>query len=392
MLKHHFSHALTALAARNTLHFAAHSHHPWPDCTQAAHNQYWQDSSLYLDNKWDSVLGKVLPSCQAHLARLLGTSDPKQIAFAPNTGEFVARLYSALDWTKQVKVVTTGSEFHSFSRLTRRLEETGRIAVTRVAVEPIDTFTERFCEALRTQSPHFVFCSHVFFDTGLVNPDLDAIAQAAPENAIVAIDGYHSVMALPVDISAIESRLFYMGGGYKYMMAGEGSCFMHVPSQAAHLRPVYTGWFAAFDELTTPNSQIGYAHDGYRFFGATFDASGLYRMAAVQDWLVGINVGPAQIRAHVVSLQDSLLAELKVLDGPIGATAQRLKSGLIGNFLSLTFEGDRQAQSTEQAFKAKNIMIDRRENRVRIGLGVYHDKNDIGTLLREIAVLSLQNL
>jgi kynureninase len=396
MLKPHFTHALAALAARDTLHFAAHSHHPWPDCTQAAHHQYWQDSSLHLDNKWDSVLGEVLPSCQSHVALLLGTSDPKQIAFAPNTGEFVARLYSALDWrtsaTSPIRVVTTDGEFHSFSRLTRRLEETGRITVTRVAVEPIDTFGDRFCDAIRMQSPQFVFCSHVFFETGLINADLNAIAAAAPADSIVVFDGYHAVMALPVDIRAIESRVFYMGGGYKYMMAGEGCCFMHVPAHAMQLRPVYTGWFAAFDELAAPNAQVGYASDGYRFFGATFDASGLYRMAAVQDWLKQLRIGPAEIRRHVISLQDALLAELNELNGPIADAARRLKTGLIGNYLSLAFDSDQRAQAIEHGFKQQKVMVDRRANRVRIGLGVYHDKDDIGTLLRRVAVLSLQNL
>ena len=43
------------------------------------------------------------------------------------------------------------------------------------------------------------------------------------------IDGYHGFMALPTDFAAIAGRAFYLAGGYKYAMAGEGVCFMHCP-------------------------------------------------------------------------------------------------------------------------------------------------------------------
>ena len=41
------------------LHFGAHSHHPWPDATQAAHELYWRDSATRVDRKWEKVFGEV---------------------------------------------------------------------------------------------------------------------------------------------------------------------------------------------------------------------------------------------------------------------------------------------------------------------------------------------
>jgi len=43
----HFSRSREADPGR--LHFAAHSHHPWPDTTQAAHAAYWLDAAQLLD-------------------------------------------------------------------------------------------------------------------------------------------------------------------------------------------------------------------------------------------------------------------------------------------------------------------------------------------------------
>lgn len=37
----------------HTIHMASHSHHYWPDCTKKAQQQYWEDSSKYVDDKWN---------------------------------------------------------------------------------------------------------------------------------------------------------------------------------------------------------------------------------------------------------------------------------------------------------------------------------------------------
>src|SRR5882724_11354999 len=190
--------------AGDRLHVTAHSHHPWPDVSRAAQLQAWDDAAALTDRKWDMIFEQVIPEAQAGLARWLKWPDPAQIVFAPNTHEFVARLYSCLDWSKPVRVVTSDHEFHSFNRQTRRLEETGRLSVTRVAAEPYTTFTERFCAELKRAPCDLVWLSQVFFDSGFVAaPDLAVIAAAAPPDALVVFDGYHAVGAIPVDTSAI---------------------------------------------------------------------------------------------------------------------------------------------------------------------------------------------
>ena len=151
MLAAHFTRALGAQPGR--LHFAAHSHHPWPDATLAAHDQCWLDAANLLDRKWERVLGEVVPQAQGHVARLLGLGDTRQVAFAPNTHEFVSRLYSCLDPERPARVLTSAHEFHSFRRQTRRLEEAGRITVEKIAAEPWDTFVERFTVGLRLVEP-----------------------------------------------------------------------------------------------------------------------------------------------------------------------------------------------------------------------------------------------
>ena len=367
----------------DALHVTAHSHHPWPDVTRAAHLRYWDDSARLTNRKWqEKVFGEVVPEAQAHVARHLGLADPKLFAFAPNTHEFVARLYSCLDWSGAPRVLTTASEFHSFARQTRRLEETGRLQVTRVPVEPYATFRERFARALGDPH-HMVFLSQVFFDSSFVVERLDGLLAGVPADTIVAIDGYHAFMAIPVDLGTLGRRVFYTAGGYKYAQAGEGACFLSIPEDCK-LRPIFTGWYSDFGQLSgAQGAAVGYGPDAMRFWGSTFDASGLYRFNAVMRWLRDLEVTAREIHAHVEGL------ERRFLDGLAGAALARLPVAALtppagqprGNFLTFDLDG---AEDVERRLAANGVIVDRRGRRLRFGFGVYHDDAFVDALLARL--------
>ena len=68
--------------------------------------------------------------------------------FAPNTHDFLLRIVSGLE-RKPVRILSTDGEFHAFRRQAERWEEAGEAVVTRVPLEPFETFDERFVEAAR---------------------------------------------------------------------------------------------------------------------------------------------------------------------------------------------------------------------------------------------------
>ena len=58
-------------ADKERLHFAAHSHHLWPDVTRQAMLDVWDDAARLVDRKWERIFGEVVPRAQAHVARVL---------------------------------------------------------------------------------------------------------------------------------------------------------------------------------------------------------------------------------------------------------------------------------------------------------------------------------
>jgi selenocysteine lyase/cysteine desulfurase len=370
--KPHFSRFLSA----GVLHAAAHSHHPWPDVTFAAQQQAWLDAARLHDDKWDFVFAEVIPKAQRHVAGRIGLPDPATVAFAPNTHELVARIVSCLP--APARVLTSDAEFHSFSRQLLRWEEAGRVEVQRVASAPLDTFAQRFANAAAAGGHDLVFVSHVLFDSGFVVPDLPAlVAAVAASDTFVVIDAYHGFMALPTDFSALADRAFYVAGGYKYAMAGEGACFLHCPPGYGP-RPVDTGWYAGFGDLVAgPGNSVGYPADGGRFLGATFDPTALYRFNAVQRWLDDIGTDVAEIHAHVAALQDRLLDLLSGVLPPPDADPR-------GHFLSIRLPD---AGDVYSRLHDAGIVTDFRGDRLRIGLGLYHDADDVEAIATAVRAI-----
>ncbi len=375
--KQHFS---RFLGAGPRLHAAAHSHHPWPDVSFEAQQQAWLDAAALIDGKWEHVFGTVLPQAQAHLARRLNLPSAQTLCFAGNTHEFLMRLLSCIE-RQPVRVLTTDGEFHSFARQMRRLEQAGLASVERIATEPFDSFGARFAQAAARGGHDLVYFSQCFFNSGFLLQNLAApVAAVRDAQTLVVIDGYHGFMAAPTDLSAIAGRAFYMGGGYKYAMSGEGCAYLHCPPGYAE-RPVNTGWFAGFGALSNAGEEIVYAGGGQRFMGATYDPVGLYRFNAVMNWLDAQGLTPDLIHAHVQRLQQRFLDGLEALRLETINTQRLIPApGLArGNFLCFRHP---LAGDCYTRLQSHGVITDYRADRLRLGFGIYHDDADIDELLQ----------
>ena len=359
------------------LHMAAHSHHLWPDASFEGQVDCWNDAARLADRKWDRIMGELWPEAQRNVASELGTGLPEAVVFAPNTHDLLVRLFAAFP-RSPVRILTSDGEFHSARRQFARWEESGAAVVERVAVEPFADFSSRFLDRARSGDHDMVFVSQVMFGSGQVFDRVDALAALAqPEGPWIAIDGYHAFMAIEQPFGATAARsAFYLGGGYKYAMAGEGCAFLHAPPGFGE-RPPITGWYAEFEDLSLPPGSVGYARDATRFMGATFDASGLYRFNAVRRMLGANGLNTGRISAHVERLQEMVQAtcfKSAELLNPPGAGAH-------ARFLAYRSP---EAQRWCDELSNRNCVVDVRGDVLRVGLGLYHDESDIDRFI-EIA-------
>ena len=376
--KHLFSKSLAAGGDR--LHFAAHSHHLWPDVSFDAQVEAWEDAARLADRKWDKVMGEVWPEAQAEVAAELGTGDSSAIVFSSNTHDFVVRLAAACPRRDpaRLRVLTSDGEFHSSRRQFARWAEDEWLVEEKVAAEPFDDFSERFLAAARRGRHDLIFVSHVLFGSGRIVDILDELAGlATPDGPWVVVDGYHSFMALDAPMTpALGAKLFFLGGGYKYAMAGEGLGFLHCPPDFGP-RPPITGWYAEFGDLKAPPGGVGYTSDAMRFMGATFDPTVFYRFTAIRRMLRDEGLTTADISAKVAALHAQTVAALAPTVLGNVELLNPIDGGPHARFLALRSPD---AQRWQKELLDRNCVTDVRGDVLRIGLGLYHDPDDIDRL------------
>ena len=365
------------------LHFAAHSHHFWPDVTREAQLQAWDDAARYNDRKWEHIFTHVVPRVQKHIASILNLKHTEMIALAPNTHDLLTRLFSELLLKPELKLLTTDSEFHSFGRQLKRWEEAhSHLKVTRVSTEILLTDRAQFLSDIKTKlaGQDVVFLSQVFFNSGLTLADAEfkELVKATPATTVFIIDGYHGFGAVPFDLSSLEGRVFYLGGGYKYAQGGEGVGFMVVPK--GEWRPVLTGWFAEFAHLSGPQTSVRYSQDGMAFWGSTLEPSGWYRFNATWDQFEKLSVKVSDIHQYVLELQRHFLSR----PAPLLSKLRPLFNSTLehhGHFLTYEASTLEAANQTRETLSQRGIYIDQRGQRLRFGFGLYQDKTDIERLL-----------
>ena len=370
-----FSRSLAADPGR--LHVAAHSHHLWPDASFDGQVQCWEDAARLADRKWDKVMGEVWPQAQGHVAAELGTGMADALVFASNTHDFLVRLVAAAPRAdpRRLRVLMSDGEFHSARRQFARWAEDGWLELDTIAAEPFDDFSGRFAAAARSGAHDLILVSQILFGSGRRFDAVDQLAVLArPGGPWVVIDGYHAFMALNQPFKETAARsAFYLGGGYKYAMAGEGCAFLHAPPGFGP-RPPVTGWFAEFEDLTLPPGMVGYSSDAMRFMGATFDPSALYRFNAVRRMLAEVGATTASISAHVERLQRRLL---EAIAGTVLSDADLLNpidGRPHARFLAFRSPA---AMRWYADLKTKNCITDVRGDVLRIGFGLYHDESDV---------------
>ena len=380
-----FSRSLQADPER--LHFAAHSHHLWPDASFDGQTEAWNDAARLADRKWDKVMDEVWTEAQGHVARELGTGNPDAVVFSSNTHDFLIRLVTAAPrrGTGPLKVLTTDGEFHSARRQFARWAEAGWIALERIPVEPYEGFSARFLEAAAAGDHDLILVSQVLFGSGRIFGAVDQLATLGrPDGPWVVIDGYHAFMALEQPFGEVAARsAFYLGGGYKYAMAGEGCAFLHAPPGFGP-RPSVTGWYAEFEDLSLPPGSVGYAKDASRFLGATFDPSALYRFNAVRRMLAENDLATARISEHVEALQRKLLDSVDTTPLEAAELLNPLDGQPHARFLAFRSPD---AQRWYADLKAQNCITDVRGDVLRIGFGIYQDESDLERLIALLAQL-----
>jgi kynureninase len=350
---------------------SGHSHQAWPDVALEGVVECFEDAALCVDDKWGRAFAKA-DTVRAAVGALLG--DPAEdVALGQNTHELVVRFLSALDLRARPRLVTTDGEFHTLRRQLARLGEAG-LSVERVGAAPAETLAERLALAVDDRTAA-VLVSLVLFETARLVPGLDALARACEaRGAQLLVDVYHALGPRRVSLPELGLESAWVtGGGYKYLQLGEGVCFLRLPSQAAEMRPVLTGWFAEFDALAAephPDRPVPYGGGASRFAGATYDPTSHYRAARVLRYFAERGLTAEVLEASYRHQLALLAGEVDALDLPAGVLTRDRSVPLdaFGGFLALESPC---AGALQRGLAAAGVSTDSRGRWLRLGPAPY---------------------
>ncbi len=349
--------------------FTGHSHQAWPDCGFEAQQEAWNDAAKLVDDKWDKAFQKA-EDVQTGYSKLLGDKSG-YITLGSNTHELLVRILSALPLKAKTRFITTDGEFHTIRRQLDRLTEEG-FEVIKIPSFPVAEVAEKLASACNEHTAA-VLVSSVFFNSGLIVPGLNELAEVCTKNdTALIIDAYHHLNVIPFSVE--ENNLqnaFITGGGYKYCQLGEGNAFLRSPKDS-EMRPVITGWYSEFTALSSKKKagEILYGQRGDIFAGATYDPTSNYRAARVFKFFEDMNLTPEFLRIvsqHQISVLidefDKLELDPKIINRDTTVSPEN-----IAGFLVLYSES---AGLISEKLKEKNVWTDYRGNVLRFGPAPY---------------------
>jgi len=150
-----------------------------------------------------------------------------------------------------------------------------------------------------------VSISHVLYRSAYLMDAASIVAAAHAKGALVALDAFHSVGVLPVDVKGSEVD-FLTGGVLKWLCGGPGGCFVYVaPAVRDTLAPALAGWMGharpfAFEPAMAPASGIA------RWLGGTPAIPALY--AATEGPKILREAGMIAIRGKSLRQTTRLIA------------------------------------------------------------------------------------
>jgi kynureninase len=363
-----------------------HSHQAWPDVGFEAQQRAWLDAAEFVDDKWSRAEAQARRVREGFAALLGDRAD--NIALGQNTHELVTRWLSALPLRQRPRIITTDAEFHTIRRQVDRLAEAG-VEIIKASARPVDTLAARLAASVDSRTA-CVMVSSVLFDTAEIVPGLDRLASACRHHgSCLLVDAYHHLNVVPFDVRTMGlDDAFVTGGGYKYCQLGEGNCFLRVP-EGSRMRPVLTGWFAAFDSLEDRrDGPVVYGLGAAAFAGATYDPTSNYRAAAVFAFHREQQLTPEALHTINRRQVSALKSAFEALDvsRPV-AHVEPVLDERRGGFLAIRTPD---ARRYAHALRERGVFTDARGDILRLGPAPYLRDDQLRDAIAALGELVLE--
>jgi len=246
----------------------------------------------------------VLEATADDVARFIG-APAGQTVLNQNVAYFQAAVASALDFRgARNRVVVETLQFPNVLYVWDRYRELGAELDLVPSDDGMTIPLERMLAAIDERTA-IVPISHGIYVSGALQ-DVKAITARAHEvGALVMVDVYQTVGAVPIDVADWDADIV-VGGSHKWLCSGPGTAFMWMkPALRERLKPRLTGWMGHADPFAFEPPPTRYADDHRRFLAGTPSMPAYYVARAAYENLHAIGID--RIRAHNLALSHIII-------------------------------------------------------------------------------------
>ena len=327
---------------------------------------------------WEPFVAKN-EEVRAAFAGLIG-AETGEVAVTASASAALNSFVSGLDFSgRRRKIVVSDLEFPTVGQIWRAQEARGAEVVYADEIDGaagVSVPLERF-EKLIDDQTLLVSLAHVCYRNGARNDIAGVVRLARDRGALVLLDAYQALGAIPIDVGALDIDVL-IGGPLKYLLASAGAGFLYIrKSLLTEINPFVTGWFAQADIHAMDHRAHAPAADARRFEAGTPPVPSLYAAAAG----IGLvqSVGVARIREHVGALTDRLKAGVAELGGALATPPAPERHGPM---IAIRAQD---AEALVASLAETGIITSSRDGNLRISPHFYNSSADIDALLAALA-------
>jgi kynureninase len=340
------------------------------------HLDLWQ--RLGPEELWFDHGMPMLGRCREMFATLVG-ADPDETAIVPSVSTAMSAIATCLDFNVRPKIVTTQMDFPTNHYVWRAQERRGAKVDVVPSPDGIHVDTEDFLSAIDEQTL-VVNLNRVLFESSFIQ-DAEAIVEKAHAvGAFVVIDDFHGSGIIPVDVHALQVD-FYLTGALKWLCGGQGLAFLYCRRDLIETaQPLIVGWFGTKNPFDFDRSALNLRDDARRFETGTYALPQAFTAAGGLEII--LEVGVENIRARSQELTKGLVE--RVDDAGIELLSPR-DDGRRSGLVRIRIPGGRtEAERVLHALFARDVVLDSRDDALRISPHFFNDESDLDRCIAEL--------
>jgi len=306
----------------------------------------------------------------------LVNAAPEEIAVTTSASQSLNTLVSALKpEAGRNRVVISDYEFPTVGQIWHA--QTGRGFEIATAREGDDGIPLEEFDRLIDERTLAVSIAHVCYRNGAMNDVERIVEMAHARGAMVILDAYQALGAVPIDVRALGVDAL-IGGALKYLLSSAGLGFLYIRNDyLSKLDPYATGWFAQADIFAMDMHKHEPAPDARRFESGTPPVPSIY---AAEAGLGVINrIGMTAIRDHVRGLTARLKDGVRDMGGRLATPDDPERHGAM---IAVKTTDD---HAMVARLAERKLITSCRDGNVRISPHLYNTVADIDAVLEGLA-------